>query len=103
VPSPTFTLAHEYRTVPPLTHADVYRLSGADDLRELGLEEQRLERVIVVEWGEPYIENLGGDALVLSLTLSPREARFRATGPRSGALLQALVSANAFGLKRQAE
>jgi len=91
VPSPTFTLVHEHDTKPPLSHADLYRLRDADDVRRLGLDSQRDDgRALVVEWGEPYIDVLGGDALVVELSLSPRRAKLRATGARSEALLSAL-------------
>ncbi|HEY2410205.1 MAG TPA: tRNA (adenosine(37)-N6)-threonylcarbamoyltransferase complex ATPase subunit type 1 TsaE [Polyangiaceae bacterium] len=91
VPSPTFTLVHEHATEPPVAHADLYRLTGLEQVRQLGLDAQRDEgRLLVVEWGEPYIELLGGDALILRLSLDPRSARFSATGPRSARVLAAL-------------
>jgi tRNA threonylcarbamoyladenosine biosynthesis protein TsaE len=91
VPSPTFTLVHEHETTPPVSHADLYRLRDARDVLGLGLDAQRDDgRVLVVEWGEPYIEVLGGDALVVELSLDPRSAVLRATGPRSQAQLAAL-------------
>jgi tRNA threonylcarbamoyladenosine biosynthesis protein TsaE len=88
VPSPTFTLVHEHPTTPPVSHADLYRLRDENDVRGLGLDAQRDDgRVLLVEWGEPYIHALGGDALVLELSLSPRRAKLRATGRRSQELL----------------
>ena len=91
VTSPTFTLVHEYETSPALTHADLYRLTGPEQLRELGLDAQRDDgRVLVVEWGAPYIELLGGDALLIQLRLDPRRAALSATGKRSAALLSAI-------------
>jgi tRNA threonylcarbamoyladenosine biosynthesis protein TsaE len=91
VPSPTFTLIHEHDTSPPVSHADLYRLRDADDVRRLGLDAQRDDgRVLVVEWGEPYVDVLGGDAFIVELSLSPRRAKFRATGERSRALLAAI-------------
>ncbi|HEV8549500.1 MAG TPA: tRNA (adenosine(37)-N6)-threonylcarbamoyltransferase complex ATPase subunit type 1 TsaE [Polyangiaceae bacterium] len=95
VPSPTFTLVHEHDTEPPVSHADLYRLRDADDVRRLGLVSQRDDgRVLVVEWGEPYIDVLGGDAFIVELTLAPRRATLRATGERSRALLEALSDSN---------
>jgi len=88
VTSPTFTLVQEHDTVPPLAHADLYRLTGPEQLRELGLDAQRDDgRLLLVEWGEPYIELLGGDALVLSFALDPRRVVVSATGRRSRAIL----------------
>jgi len=91
VTSPTFTLVQEYDTAPLLTHADLYRLTGPEQLRELGLDAQRDEgRVLLVEWGEPYVEQLGGDALLLSFALDPRRVVVSATGRRSLAILAEL-------------
>ncbi len=91
VTSPTFTLVQEHDTVPPLSHADLYRLNGPEQLPELGLDAQRDDgRLLLVEWGEPYIEQLGGDALVLTFALDPRRAVVSATGRRSRAILAEL-------------
>ena len=91
VPSPTFTLVHEHPTTPPVSHADLYRLRDENDVRGLGLDAQRDDgRVLLVEWGEPYIDALGGDALVIELSVGPRRAVLRATGPRSNELLSAV-------------
>ena len=91
VPSPTFTLVHEHDTTPPLSHADLYRLNGAEQVRELGLDSQRDDgRILLVEWGEPYVDVLGGDALLLTLALDPRRAAFSATGSRSSAIVAEL-------------
>jgi tRNA threonylcarbamoyl adenosine modification protein YjeE len=91
VPSPTFTLVHEYDLEPPICHADVYRLGSARDVALLGLDAQRDEgRVLVVEWGEPYVSLLGGDALVVSFAVDPRRATLRATGRRSGEMIAEL-------------
>lgn len=91
VPSPTFTLVHEHETTPPLSHADLYRLNGAEQVRALGLDSQRDDgRILLVEWGEPYIDVLGGDALLLKLALDPRRAALSGTGRRSRAILAEL-------------
>jgi tRNA threonylcarbamoyladenosine biosynthesis protein TsaE len=91
VTSPTFTLVQEYETVPPLAHADLYRLTGPEQLRELGLDAQRDDgRLLLVEWGEPYVEQLGGDALLMTFALEPRRVVISATGRRSRAILAEL-------------
>jgi tRNA threonylcarbamoyladenosine biosynthesis protein TsaE len=96
VPSPTFTLVHEHDTQPALSHADLYRLSAPAQVRELGLDAQRDDgRVLVVEWGAPYVELLGGDALLVKLSLDPRRAELLATGPRSSELLSAVAKGRA--------
>ena len=91
VPSPTFTLVHEHETKPPLSHADLYRLNGAEQVRELGLDAQRDDgRLLLVEWGEPYIDLLGGDALLVTFAHDPRRAVISETGRRSRAILAEL-------------
>jgi tRNA threonylcarbamoyladenosine biosynthesis protein TsaE len=88
VTSPTFTLVHEYETQPALLHADLYRLEQASDVRQLGLLSQRDEGwALLVEWGEPYIDELGGDALVVSFCAFPRYVRLASTGSRSADML----------------
>jgi tRNA threonylcarbamoyladenosine biosynthesis protein TsaE len=99
VASPTFSLAHEFAARLPLVHADAYRLESERDVAELGLDERRAQgAVLVVEWGERFIDVLGGDALVITLdqeatgsveTTARRRARLRSTGPRGQALLDA--------------
>lgn len=98
VTSPTFTLVHEYEAngaVGPLRilHVDAYRLGGEDELAGLGLREARADgAVLLVEWGEPYLSALGGDALVIAIASPPdRAAVLSATGPRSRAMLDALA------------
>lgn len=53
VTSPTYALVNEYEGELPLFHFDLYRLSCADELYDLGLEEY-LDRggVCVMEWSE---------------------------------------------------
>ena len=60
VTSPTFTIVNEYEgSRLPLFHFDMYRLSGADDLFDIGWEDY-LDRggVCDVEWSEMVTEAL---------------------------------------------
>jgi tRNA threonylcarbamoyladenosine biosynthesis protein TsaE len=53
VTSPTFTLINEYPGKIPLYHLDVYRLSGSEDLEDLGYEEYFYGNgAVVIEWAE---------------------------------------------------
>lgn len=91
VTSPTFTLVNEYAARVPIVHADLYRLNRPAEVRDLGLDALRDEgRLLLVEWGEPYLELLGGDALIVSLSLAPRRALLSATGPRAAKVLEQL-------------
>ena len=53
VSSPTFTIVNEYLGARELIHFDMYRLSGADELFDIGWEDY-LNRgaVCAVEWSE---------------------------------------------------
>jgi tRNA threonylcarbamoyladenosine biosynthesis protein TsaE len=68
VTSPTFTLVNEYEAQLAIVHVDLYRLGDADELMHIGLRERRAESLMIVEWGAPYVEELGGDAVHLQLT-----------------------------------
>jgi tRNA threonylcarbamoyladenosine biosynthesis protein TsaE len=84
VTSPTFSLVSEYRTRLLVLHADLYRLEDAAQVFELGLWERRGEgALLVVEWGLPFLDELGGDAIEISFDLEPRRARAIAHGSRA--------------------
>src|SRR5262249_39900414 len=76
VNSPTFTIVNQHDGRMRLYHLDLYRIEGgADELRELGLDEMLSEEnaVVVIEWPERLaefripaassvtIQDLGGD------------------------------------------
>ncbi|TPK72675.1 tRNA (adenosine(37)-N6)-threonylcarbamoyltransferase complex ATPase subunit type 1 TsaE [Mesorhizobium sp. B2-4-18] len=52
VPSPTFTLVQSYDTRVPVHHFDLYRLSSATELDELGFEESLAQGAALIEWPE---------------------------------------------------
>lgn len=58
VPSPTFTLVQSYEARVPVHHFDLYRLSAASELDELGFDEALAQGAALVEWPEragPYL------------------------------------------------
>lgn len=51
VPSPTFTIIESYDTlVPPVVHADFYRLESPAEADEIGLDDYREGAVLLAEW-----------------------------------------------------
>lgn len=54
VSSPTFTIVNEYGGDPPFSHIDLYRLSGTDEMLEMGLPEllSPVVGICAVEWAE---------------------------------------------------
>jgi hypothetical protein len=64
VPSPTFTLAQTYELPPfPVLHADLYRISDASELEEIGLSPLPEGTVALIEWPERAIDALPMDRI----------------------------------------
>lgn len=69
VPSPTFTLVQTYDDpAGDIWHADLYRLSHPDEVRELGLEDAFATAICLVEWPERLGRHLPDNAIHLSLS-----------------------------------
>ncbi len=81
-PSPTFTLVQTYEGPRfPIAHLDLYRLSGPEELRELGLDEAMVEGAAVIEWPERLEGRLPVDRLDIRLAIEA-EGRAAEIGPR---------------------
>ena len=69
ITSPTYTWINEYPGRIPLFHADLYRLTGPEDVEDIGLLELfRAGGTVAVEWAD-HIEDL---MPIQHLTLSMR-------------------------------
>ncbi len=94
VPSPTFTLVQIYDTaIGPLWHFDLYRLSGPDEVIELGWDDARAEAVCLVEWPDRLGPLLPADRIELELAHDGPDAR-RATLTGHGAPAARLAAAD---------
>ncbi len=101
VTSPTFVLINEYRRADDtrLYHFDAFRLSGAGEGNNLGLEDLFEEGPVLVEWPDRVGEMLPDERLWVRLQWvdeSRRELRFESEGPRYDRLLRQFRKA-AFG------
>ena len=104
VASPTFVLlarhdlpAEDVRPEHPraLYHADLYRLTDIEEVRELALAEQAADGALVVEWPERGIEALPAEHLLVVIEPDPDaadERRFTivAVGERHHRILDGL-------------
>ena len=82
VSSPTFTIVNEYLGERELIHFDMYRLSGADELFDIGWEDY-ISRgaVCVVEWSENVQDAFFGDEIKVTIDkLSDTGRRIRIEG-----------------------
>ena len=75
VSSPTFTIVNEYLGERELIHFDMYRLSGSDELFEIGWEDYLARgSVCAVEWSENVEDAFYGDEIRVTIEkLSPEE------------------------------
>lgn len=95
VPSPTYTIVQVYDAGEvEIWHADLYRLTGPDEIVELGLEDAFETAICLVEWPD-RLEDLS-PVQALRLDLAPsregemRVARLSATDPRWAPILERL-------------
>ena len=74
VTSPTFTIVNEYPGSPELIHFDMYRLSGEDELYELGWDDYLARNAVVVcEWSELVPGAMDGAVTVTIEKTGPQE------------------------------
>jgi tRNA threonylcarbamoyl adenosine modification protein YjeE len=109
VPSPTFTLVQSYELPRfSVVHADLYRLTSAAELAELGFEDLPEGAVVLMEWPDRAGGSLPPDRLDIAFTLAPglgpnvRHVRYTGYGafaPRAErvSLVRAFLNEAGFG------
>ncbi len=75
VPSPTFSIMQPYDLRIPLRHFDMYRLSGPDELEEIGFFDDLQQVVSLVEWPSRIAEALPAEHIVLALDIVEGDVR----------------------------
>ncbi len=84
VKSPGFVLVIPYETVPPLIHADLYRLK-TKDVHGLGLQDYfDGEHVVIIEWADRMDKKSFDDYLLIVFDVREkfREIKFYSAGDR---------------------
>ena len=67
VTSPTFAIMNQYDGVMPIYHYDMYRISGADALDEIGFYDFADSGISLVEWSENVADAFEGDEIVVRI------------------------------------
>jgi N-acetylmuramate 1-kinase len=72
VPSPTFTLVQTYEFPDfAVVHADLYRVTGASELAELGFDDFPEDAIVLLEWPDRAAGFLPPDRLDIAFTVAP--------------------------------
>ena len=77
-PSPSFAIVQPYDLPEvrlPVWHVDLYRLDDPGEVDELGLEDERGDGLLLVEWPDRAGPAAWPDALALTLSVEPDGAR----------------------------
>jgi tRNA threonylcarbamoyladenosine biosynthesis protein TsaE len=77
-PSPSFAIVQPYEPPEvclPVAHVDLYRLEGAEEALELGLEEYLADGALLIEWPERLGDRLWSDALIIDIEMRAKDAR----------------------------
>jgi tRNA threonylcarbamoyladenosine biosynthesis protein TsaE len=94
VASPTFALVNEHPGRVPLVHADLYRITDARELDELGLTDAFDRAAVAIEWLDRFPDAAPGERLTIEIEIAAdggRRVTFRANGTRAAALVTGLA------------
>jgi len=90
VTSPTFVLMRLHRGDRPMCHVDAYRLHGAAELLDLGLDDWCGETIVAVEWADQVAAALPDERLevILEYAGEGRRMLLRGIGPRPAQIVE---------------
>ena len=76
ITSPTFCIISEYEGKMPLYHMDVYRLEGAEDFINLGIDDMLYgDGVCLIEWSEKLMSELPKKTIIVRLNSQQDHSR----------------------------
>ena len=76
ITSPTFCIISEYEGKMPLYHMDVYRLEGAEDFINLGIDDMLYgDGVCLIEWSEKIMNELPKKTIIVRLNSQQDNSR----------------------------
>ena len=76
ITSPTFCIISEYEGKMPLYHMDVYRLEGAEDFINLGIDDMLYgDGVCRIEWSEKIMSELPKKTIIVRLNSQQDNSR----------------------------
>ena len=76
ITSPTFCIISEYEGKMPLYHMDVYRLEGAEDFINLGIDDMLYgDGVCLIEWSEKIMSELPKKTIIARLNSQQDNSR----------------------------
>ncbi len=77
VPSPTFNLVQDYEHTngTQIIHTDLYRLEHSEDVYDLGIDDIRLDVILIVEWPDRMPIDWQENCLLVQITDSGTAAR----------------------------
>lgn len=85
VPSPSFGVVQTYEPPEvrlPVWHIDLFRLSGPEEIADLGLDEARINNTLLIEWPDRLGQGWS-DMLMLHIGGTGEERRLTADVPNS--------------------